>query len=72
MGIRSWIEVRAEALCQKPARSMGGAKRYPSTLCCAHYGSPPERVYAHNWIDFKNARYCEGCALATTARQRGE
>ncbi|HTE97380.1 MAG TPA: N-acetylmuramoyl-L-alanine amidase, partial [Bradyrhizobium sp.] len=30
------------------------------------------RVYAHNWIDYKDARYCEGCALATLARQWGE
>lgn len=38
----------------------------------ARYGIPLERVYAHNWIDFKDARYCEGCALATMARQWGE
>jgi hypothetical protein len=38
----------------------------------ARYGIPPDRVYAHNWIDFKDARYCEGCALATLARQWGE
>jgi hypothetical protein len=37
----------------------------------ARYGIPAERVYAHNWIDFKDARYCEGCALATLARQWG-
>jgi hypothetical protein len=35
----------------------------------ARYGIPPDRVYAHNWIDYKDARYCEGCALATLARQ---
>jgi hypothetical protein len=35
----------------------------------ARYGIPADRVYAHNWIDFKDARYCEGCALATLARQ---
>jgi N-acetylmuramoyl-L-alanine amidase len=34
------------------------------------YGIPSERVYAHNWIDFKDARYCEGCALATLARKQ--
>src|ERR1700736_4426623 len=38
----------------------------------ARYGIPLERVYAHNWIDFKDARYCEGCALATLAREWGE
>jgi hypothetical protein len=38
----------------------------------ARYGIPRDRVYAHNWIDFKDARYCEGCALATLAREWGE
>ena len=38
----------------------------------ARYGIPIERVYAHNWIDYKDARYCEGCALATLARRWGE
>jgi hypothetical protein len=38
----------------------------------ARYGIPLDRVYAHNWIDFKDARYCEGCALATMARQWGK
>ena len=36
------------------------------------YGIPPERVFAHNWIDYKDHRYCEGCELATLARQWGE
>ena len=30
---------------------------------------PPERIYAHNWIDYKDHRYCEGCQLATLARK---
>jgi hypothetical protein len=34
----------------------------------ARYHIPSERVYAHNWIDYKDARYCEGCDLATLAR----
>ncbi|HEY2210126.1 MAG TPA: peptidoglycan recognition family protein, partial [Bradyrhizobium sp.] len=38
-------------------------------LLRARYGIPVARVYAHNWIDHKDARYCEGCALATLARQ---
>jgi hypothetical protein len=33
------------------------------------YGIPPERIYAHNWIDYKDARYCEGCELALAARK---
>ena len=32
---------------------------------------PLDRVYAHNWIDYKDARYCEGCALAKMAREWG-
>ena len=39
-------------------------------LLCARYGISLDRVYAHNWIDFKDARYCEGCELATLARQQ--
>ena len=35
------------------------------------YGIPAERVYAHNWIDYKDARYCEGCELAQEARAQG-
>jgi hypothetical protein len=38
----------------------------------ARYNIPLDRVYAHNWIDFKDARYCEGCALATMAREWGD
>jgi hypothetical protein len=32
------------------------------------YGIPVDRVYAHNWIDYKDARYCEGCELAGRVR----
>jgi hypothetical protein len=35
------------------------------------YGIPPDNIYAHNWIDFKDQRYCEGCDLATLARRLG-
>lgn len=35
------------------------------------YRIPPEYIYAHNWIDHKDARYCEGCALAETAQRLG-
>jgi hypothetical protein len=38
----------------------------------ARYDIPLDHVYAHNWIDYKDARYCEGCALATLAREWGE
>jgi hypothetical protein len=32
------------------------------------YRIPVERIYAHNWIDYKDARYCEGCELGELAR----
>jgi hypothetical protein len=35
------------------------------------YGIPAGRIYAHNWIDYKDARYCEGCALAERVRAQG-
>jgi hypothetical protein len=35
------------------------------------YAIPPENVYAHNWVDFKDRRYCEGCELAKLARKLG-
>jgi hypothetical protein len=33
------------------------------------YDIASENVYAHNWIDYKDHRYCEGCELATLARK---
>jgi N-acetylmuramoyl-L-alanine amidase len=42
------------------------------TVLRARYGISRDHVYAHNWIDFKDARYCEGCALAKLARQGSE
>jgi hypothetical protein len=33
------------------------------------YGIAAQNIYAHNWIDFKDRRYCEGCDLATLARK---
>jgi hypothetical protein len=35
------------------------------------YGIPADRIFAHNWIDYKDARYCEGCELAERARAQG-
>jgi hypothetical protein len=32
------------------------------------YRIAAENVYAHNWIDYKDRRYCEGCDLAEKAR----
>ena len=33
------------------------------------YGIQPDKIYAHNWIDYKDHRYCEGCELAEAARK---
>jgi hypothetical protein len=33
------------------------------------YAIAAESIYAHNWIDYKDSRYCEGCDLAQAARQ---
>jgi hypothetical protein len=33
------------------------------------YAIAAESVYAHNWIDYKDTRYCEGCDLARAARE---
>ena len=35
------------------------------------YGIASDHIYAHNWIDFKDQRYCEGCELAALARKLG-
>ncbi len=32
------------------------------------YGIPTDRIFAHNWVDYKDRRYCEGCSLASMAR----
>jgi N-acetylmuramoyl-L-alanine amidase-like protein len=34
----------------------------------ARYSIPLDHVYAHNWIDFKDARYCEGCTVIVRQR----
>ncbi len=34
------------------------------------YGISSEHVFAHNWIDYKDHRYCEGCELGTLARKQ--
>jgi hypothetical protein len=33
------------------------------------YEISAEHIYAHNWIDYKDHRYCEGCELAALARK---
>ena len=55
-----------------PTEAQVAAWRILVRVLQARYGIPLERVYAHNWIDYKDRRYCEGCALATLARQWGD
>ena len=55
-----------------PTEAQVAAWRILVKVLRARYGIPLERVYAHNWIDYKDARYCEGCALAKMAREWGE
>ena len=68
-------EIRSRALAELgegATEAQIAAWRVLVQVLRARYGIPVERVYAHNWIDYKDARYCEGCALATLARQWGE
>jgi hypothetical protein len=44
------------------------AWRMLSKVLETRYGIASDRVYAHDWIDFKDGRYCEGCELAKLAR----
>jgi diguanylate cyclase (GGDEF)-like protein len=55
-----------------PTEAQVAAWRILVKVLRARYGIPLERVYAHNWIDYKDARYCEGCELAKMAREWGE
>jgi hypothetical protein len=55
-----------------PTEAQIAAWRILVRVLRARYQIPLDHVYAHNWIDFKDSRYCEGCALATLAREWGE
>lgn len=33
------------------------------------YGISADNIFAHNWIDYKDRRYCEGCELGALARK---
>lgn len=57
---------------REPTEAQVEAWRILVTVLRTRYGIPLDHVYAHNWIDFKDARYCEGCRLATLAREWGE
>ena len=51
-----------------PTDAQIAAWRILSKLLRLRYRIPRQRIYAHNWIDYKDARFCEGCALAELAR----
>jgi hypothetical protein len=55
-----------------PTDAQVAAWRILSRVLRMRYDIPLDHVYAHNWIDYKDARYCEGCWLATLARMWGE
>jgi hypothetical protein len=55
-------------VAKPPSEAQIAAWRILVRVLRARYDIPADRVYAHNWIDYKDARYCEGCALATLAR----
>jgi hypothetical protein len=57
---------------RRPTEAQIASWRILVKVLRARYRISSDRVYAHNWIDFKDARYCEGCELATLARQWGE
>ena len=51
-----------------PSEAQIAAWRILVRVLQARYNIPNERVFAHNWIDYKDRRYCEGCSLAVIAR----
>ena len=51
-----------------PTEAQIAAWRVLLRVLMTRYDIPRERVYAHNWIDYKDARYCEGCELGKLAR----
>ena len=59
-------------VARAPTEAQIAAWRILVKVLRARYGIPLDHVYAHNCIDLKDARYCEGCALATMAREWGE
>ena len=51
-----------------PTEAQIAAWRVLVRVLQVRYNISDERVYAHNWIDYKDRRYCEGCDLARLAR----
>ena len=53
---------------KQPTEAQIEAWRILVKILQTRYGIPTDRIFAHNWVDFKDRRYCEGCALASMAR----
>jgi hypothetical protein len=51
-----------------PTEAQIAAWRILVRVLQTRYDIPSDHVYAHNWIDYKDSRYCEGCELARLAR----
>jgi hypothetical protein len=51
-----------------PTEAQIEAWRILARILQVRYGIPSDRIFAHNWIDYKDRRYCEGCMLASMAR----
>jgi hypothetical protein len=54
-----------------PTEAQIAAWRILVRVMQTRYNIPNDRVFAHNWIDYKDRRYCEGCELAALARSQG-
>jgi hypothetical protein len=54
-----------------PTEAQIDAWRILVKILQVRYGIPTDRIFAHNWVDFKDRRYCEGCSLASMARHIG-
>jgi hypothetical protein len=53
-----------------PTEAQIAAWRILVRVLQTRYNIPAGRVFAHNWIDYKDRRYCEGCELAALARSQ--
>lgn len=51
-----------------PTEAQIEAWRILARILQTRYGIPSDRIFAHNWVDYKDRRYCEGCSLASIAR----
>ena len=57
---------------QPPTDAQIDAWRILVKVLQTRYGIPTDRIFAHNWVDYKDRRYCEGCSLASMARHGSE